>query len=457
MMKKILNTTKGLLFLIIIFSIAMLMVAADDAQLSATLLTQTPDPASSGDTVDLRIKVTNEGGKISPQVVGEIIPEFPFTLTYGQVAQQIIGELPNYPTEANYKILTYKIKISKDAIDKNYDLKFRYSDDGGISWVVDTFNVRVTSNKYAQIISLDKVKINPGEETPLIFTINNIGKSPLNNLVFTWSEEDNVILPVGTDNTRYVSYLGIGERQELVFNVVANPTATRGLYTLNLKLTFDAMNSSSSSVQSTKIETNAGVLIGGSTDFEVSLADSTTGTTSISIANIGSNPATSVTVSIPEQTGWKVSGSSSSIIGNLNQGDYTIASFNLQAGSGISQNTPTKGDSSQMNLSRSQNNELKIKIAYTDTMGNREIIEKNVPVSAQSLIGNVTGMPGRNATPQSGFFARYWYVWVLILVVLAYWGYKRYKKILSEKPNFKWKDLRWKDFCPRKNTALKTK
>ena len=39
--------------------------------------------------------------------------------------------------------------------------------------------------------------------------------------------------------------------------------------------------------------------------------------------------AYSVKVSIPDQEGYKVSGSSSTIVGNLEKGDYTIASFNV--------------------------------------------------------------------------------------------------------------------------------
>lgn len=439
-MKRILNI---IIVLVLALGLMTIANATSNSELSATLITQNPDPASSGDTVDVNLQIINDGGKASPQVVGEILPEFPFTLAPGQSAQQIIGELPNYPASSNYKILKYTLLTNKDAIDKSYNLKFRYSDDGGISWVVDTFQVRVTSNKYAQIISVDRTKINPGEETVLTFTINNIGKSPLNNLVFTWSEESNVILPVGTDNTRYIPYLGIGESKDLVYTVVANPTATRGLYNLNLKLTFDALNSSSNSVQSTRIETNAGVLVGGSTDFEVALTDGSSGSTSFSIANIGSNPASSVSVMIPEQTGWKVSGSNSAIIGNLNQGDYTIASFKLQSSGSMMNKTGTgfKGDvPAQNNLSTTPTNELKIQIAYTDTMGKRVLLDKILTVSPQSMMGNVTGIPGRTTT-QPGFFSTYWYLIVIILGIIVYFGYKRYKKMKRENPKLKLKDF----------------
>ena len=71
--------------------------------------------------------------------------------------------------------------------------------------------------------------------------------------------------------------------------------------------------------------------VGGETDFDVAFSGSANGQTSFSVSNIGSVGASSVTVNIPKQLGWRVSGSDSAIIGNLDKGDYTIASFNLQS------------------------------------------------------------------------------------------------------------------------------
>jgi hypothetical protein len=184
-------------------------------------------------------------------------------------------------------------------------------------------------------------------------------------------------------------------------------------------------------------------LVGGSTDFEVALTDGSSGSTSFSIANIGSNPASSVSVMIPEQTGWKVSGSNSAIIGNLNQGDYTIASFKLQSSGSMMNKTGTgfKGDvPAQNNLSTTPTNELKIQIAYTDTMGKRVLLDKILTVSPQSMMGNVTGIPGRTTT-QPGFFSTYWYLIVIILGIIVYFGYKRYKKMKRENPKLKLKDF----------------
>ncbi len=411
---------KFILILLSIIASALIITSVQAVEnipvLKSELLAQTPNPARSGDTVDVRIKIENTGGDSAHQVLVEILPEFPFTLAPGQSAQQMIGELLNYPFEANYKMMKYTLLISKEAIDKEYDLKFRYSQDGGINWITDTYTVRVTSTEFAQIIHLDKTKINPGEETPLTFTINNIGKAPLTNLIFTWSEKNNVLLPVGTDNTRYIPYLGIGESLALGFTVVASPTTERGLYNINLKLTFDATNATSGGVQKSSIETNAGVLIGGSTEFDVALADSTGGKTSLSIANSGKNDASSVAVSIPNQAGFNVKGGSSVIIGNLNKGDFTLATFQLVANPAVK---------------KEENRDLTISIAFTDSFGERHTLDKVISLKVTPTFGQ--DVAALQNAKKSGTSTTTWILIILILAGGGNYGFKLWKKKKSKK------------------------
>ncbi len=85
------------------------------------------------------------------------------------------------------------------------------------------------------------------------------------------------------------------------------------------------------------INTTAGLFVGGETDFDVSFSESDAGEISLSVANVGNNMAYSVKVSVPDQDDYKVSGSSSTIVGNLEKGDYTIASFNVASSQSCSE------------------------------------------------------------------------------------------------------------------------
>jgi hypothetical protein len=393
-----------LLLIICISLIPTVLAQTGEAQLSATIVTQYPDLARSGDVVEVRIRLDNKGTGTASAVIAEILEEYPFTLLPGQNAQTTIGSLPHYPKEANFKTLLYKMHVNSQAIDGKHELKFRYSENEGVSWIVKSFTIDITSKEFAQIIHVDKSQINPGEETPIIFTINNIGKAPLTNMVFTWGEKDNVILPINTDNTRYIPYIGVGESIDLKYTVIADPSATRGLYNLDLTLTFDSKNASGT--VNDEIKTKAGVLVGGSTDFDVAFAESNAGKTSFTIANIGENDASSVTISIPEQGEFTVRGGESVIIGNLNKGDFTLATFQVVPSS------ITKGEESKT---------LTVVLSFTDSFGKRHKLTKEIPLKVYPGFGQEVAVQ-KQRSPLTTVLI------IVVIVGIAIFVYKRHKK-----------------------------
>jgi hypothetical protein len=116
------------------------------------------------------------------------------------------------------------------------------------------------------------------------------------------------------------------------------------------------------------------------------LQDSTT----LAIANIGANLASSVIVRIPEQKNFQVTGATATIIGNLDAGDYTLATFELfqtslgNSPAGNSSNGPNawnnpNGPASGVNRSSmTVKNNLTVEISYTDTLGIRRSVVKSV-------------------------------------------------------------------------------
>jgi hypothetical protein len=258
----------------------------------------------------------------------------------------------------------------------------------------------------------------------LTFTITNVGSSPLNNLVFSWSEDSSAILPVYSDDTKYIKHIGVGESTELAYIVVADINADTGLYQLDLNLEFETESSGTQSM-----ETKAGVFIGGETNFDVTFSESSEGQTSLSVANIGNTPALSVTVRIPEQDGFSVSGSSSSIIGNLDKGDYTIVSFQISQGT-----YPAMGrtfNRSAMEQAPSLDNDLTVLIEYTDTTGIRQSVEKHVPIQFRSITTDSTTTTSTRFS-RSNSSGNYLIIAVMVILVVAgYIGYRKSKRIRS--------------------------
>jgi hypothetical protein len=459
----------ALAMIVLAFCVSAVAVSAELdnlASISVSLVNQDPDPATAGNIAELRLGVQNVGGKDAEDMIIEFIPEYPFTLVSESDAVQDVGAVLGYQgyyESDSMKIIKYKVRVDKDAIAGSYDFKVRYYEKGSSNTAETSLVVDVSSSDNAEIIHIDKTVLVPGQQSSIKFKINNVGNSPLRELTFSWENDDGAILPVGSDNTRYIKYIDVGDSAEIEYQVIADTNADAGLYKLDLYLSYQNSGNSSSR----QISTIAGVYVGGGTDFDVTYSESSGSDVSFTIANIGSNPATSVSVIVPQQSGWQVSGASSSIIGNLDSGDYTIATFTLQSTQSQSQTgfvpgqqgnftrgTGNAGSSSpQMNNTRSSQlqSTLKLQIAYTDTMGTRQTVDKQVSMS-QSSSGNSTassfagtgtsGMPYGYRRQQQSFFSKYkWYLVGLLALVIVGGVLIKYRKGKLLDPNYRLKDV----------------
>lgn len=413
---------------------------SDSDAIFIDLINQNPDPAIVGDVVEIYLGIENIGGESVNNLVVELELEYPFSLVQGESAVRKISTINAYQNEDNMKIISYKIKVDDNAAADSHDLNIRYYEQGGSFTKEDSVTIDVRGKIMAEIIKIDKTSLVPGKQTSLKYTINNVGNAPLKDLTFSWLNDDKVILPVGSDNAKHIKYIDIGDSVELEYLVLADPNAEPGLYELQLYLTY----TDSITGEESEISTIAGVNVGGGTDFEVAFSESSSGGTSFSVANIGSNPANSVSVVVPKQSGWQVSGSNSMIIGNLNKGDYTIASFNLE--STLQYLIVDEGDSKEPTSQRSDTQEstgLKIQIAYTDTVGERNIIEKTVELSPQSINSDtVPRVPGSRGIPQDdGVSNNTWYIVGFVVLILGVVFYRKYQQRKLIDPEFTIRDF----------------
>ena len=85
-------------------------------------------------------------------------------------------------------------------------------------------------------MTISKANIDIAKEEPLEFIITNTGTSPLKNMVFSWNDPKGVILPVYSDNTKYIKYLEAGQSVTVAYSVMADVNANPGLYTLDVNL-----------------------------------------------------------------------------------------------------------------------------------------------------------------------------------------------------------------------------
>ncbi len=397
----------------------------DSAGLSVDVMSQTPNPARPGESVELTLSVQNYGNEDLKNIVITAQPEYPFSKVDGESLSRSISYLNARQDDDDAATVKLKLKVASDASAGTYELDIVTTDSTGTNKTT-TLDIEVRGKEYAQIVTISKASIDFATEEQLDFVVTNTGSSPLKNMKISWADSTGTILPVYSDNTKYISYLASNESVTVSYIVMADVNADPGLYQLDITLEVEDYDSNVST-----ISTTAGLFVGGGTDFDVAFSDNSDGEMSFSIANVGNNEAYSVKVSIPEQDGYSVSGSSSTIVGNLEKGDYTIASFPVsQQGFGGTPGTAGAGPdgnaaaASASSANASTSNDLKVLIEYTDSAGQRNTVEKSVQISQSSTATTVASM-GPGGQDQGSSISKYVYVLVLAALASGYVVYYR--------------------------------
>jgi len=320
------------------------------------------------------------------------------------------------------KTLVFRFKAKEDTLPGYYAifLTMTYLRNG--TPVKETQNIVVPVSKTEKNIdvTLSPKIINPGNQTQLTFSLKNVGGTAVSNISFYWEETNNLILPLGSDNKRFVPEIQPDQTTEISYTIAADPNITPGIYSLNITLAFTDVNG-------TKTQTSqVGLIIGGKTDFEVSAEILSSGQLSLSIANIGSNNAGAVVAKIPLQPGISVSGSSIAILGNLNKGDFTLANFQVQSSFGNNDlnNGPagnqanafrqrTTQQTVDFNNARTMQRGLLLEIDYTDTTGERQSIQKTIQLNQ-----NASSVQSSTfSSQQTGTLS--WLSWALLAAIIC--------------------------------------
>lgn len=385
-------------FRIVAFALAfvfcpMVFAYALSPDVQVSLLKYSPYPAEPGDYLTLTFKVENSGTAVANNVRLKFYPSYPFSLEKNatmyllnsaesvQLGSDGVATLGNLPL-SQYTIVEYKVRVDGDVLEGNNPIDLWYQADSGEIWNRKTFNIFVQGTDRLEVSSVEPSILTPGNPTDAVFVLNNTGTASIRDISFMWADMEGEILPLGSGNTKYVDSIAAGESASIHFTLVADPGATIGAYTLNANISY-VIGAGINKTQSVRI----GVFIGGKGKFDVSMLDSSSGSVSLSIANIGETTTSSVSVSIPEQESYSVSVPTSSFIGNMDPGDFITATFEISQRGFGNRSMPS--------------NPLKVDITYTDTNGNRETIRKEVTISTQTTmesaiaaVSESSGIPG---------------------------------------------------------------
>ncbi len=308
-------------------------------------------------------------------------------------------------SKGNSMTLMFFFKVLSSAPAGLYEVEFEVRTLNA-GYVSRSAIIIVEDSSAIDIVNVEPDVLNIGEVTEMTFTIANNGQEPLNNILMYWEDSNNYILPSGSDNRLTIKTIEPENTTDISFDIVVNPALAPGVYPIFITMEYYDKTGTKQSISS-----QVGLQIGGGTNFDIVLEESSSSSTTFAIANIGANTASSVIVSIPDQPTFSVTGSSSVSLGNLDAGDYTLATFqisstsvnnsgnimNPSSGFNRSDFNPGEGDfdPSQFNFTGRPNfnnqnmtgfdgSNLLVDISYTDLYGNRQTVQEEVTMTTTS-------------------------------------------------------------------------
>ncbi|PLW79754.1 hypothetical protein C0585_05990 [Candidatus Woesearchaeota archaeon] len=280
---------------------------------------------------------------------------------------------------------------------------------------IDDARLRVISLRY------DPYPVNPDEYFTIWIKAENIGSDQAENAVFELVPEYPFYLDSNEDAIREYGILPSYEPVVLEYKVRVDKDAVEGANDLTLKYSSDG---------ETWLEKDFTVTVtDAQTDFDLVIQEASDSEVSIALANTGDNVAYSVIVRIPEQEDYQTTGIDGQMVGNLEDGDYTLVGFELET---TSRNPET----------------LEVQIDYTDEIGERRTLLKDIKygtdgdlntefnsTTLQGVPGSMRGSGQFQQTTSTSYYQQWWF-WVIVLgAVYALWkttSFLRKRKELKE-------------------------
>ncbi len=193
----------------------------------------------------------------------------------------------------------------------------------------------------------------------------------------------------------------------LKYTVRVSKDAVEGVNILKIK--------SSTTLNGNEVERQFDINIANAqTNFDAVIQESSDSAISLAIANVGKNTANSVIVKVPEQESFTVSGTDGQMVGNLDAGDYTVVSFSVN-----------------QNKIKSSNSIFKFDIYYTDNIGERRIINMELPIKTKITTGNFSSENFSLKNENSSNSSIYLGLAIVLIGGVLVFVYKKYLHLLK--------------------------
>jgi hypothetical protein len=243
--------SKILVSLVMSLMISMLILSSVNAlqinkfpnpNIKVTFLNQDPDPVYPGDTVEVRLKIENNGSQTSDDVIITFGEQYPFKLYSGSAIRNV-GQLRAVQTGADAVIVDYIIKVDDNAEEGENELKLRVQM-GDRRWIYEDSQFTIDVAEYdrpdIKAYIRESQILKAGEKGDIVIEVANtdVGDAKFLQLTLLPSDDYNVL-----SSSEYV-YLGdvdSDDTESESFSIYVSPKAN-GKVTFPVKVEYQDSN-----------------------------------------------------------------------------------------------------------------------------------------------------------------------------------------------------------------------
>ena len=377
-----------------------------------------PQSIQPGDNVTSKLEITNTGGTMNNVVIST--PDNSSFSIEG-ASQQAVGTIA-FNSSINVSVA---LRSSSSAPTGKYTIpvlvSYQDSLQNTVNQTVYIGPVVVTDSSAQFRIYLTPVtSTEAGSESQFDLTLENLAGSNASAIVDL--NQTTEFTPIGATRT-YFDDVGTGENQTKIITIGVGATTLAGYYNLPITITINGKAYSQ----------NIGIAVNATPEIQISSETTpefvSTGSSGVKvvaqIANTGNGPIRSVYVSAQEPKNLKITGTTDKFIGTLNVDDF--ATFQLTV------NVP-------QNLSPGDYT-IPIVITFKDSKNGQHNISKDVDVTVYSgqdaARMSLTGGTSSSSTSTTAYSRSSGGLFglgliptiagALVLLILGYFGYKKYK------------------------------
>ena len=315
-------------------------VISKDDEYRIDLLRVDPSPAQPGTTSELHFEITNLWEDVDSLELS-VVENFPFFLD-GVPKNIVVGSLQSDET----KEFSVPISVNDNVEDGFYTLTFSFDSSKKDAVVSESFTIYVQRvNRIVSATSID-VQSSGVETIPGVLEPGEIGEVKVvveNSADYTMQDVSVKLIlnkttvpfaPIGSSAEKHIRTVGSGNSEEVIFDVIALPDADAGVYKVDLDIVYyDELG-----IKYTRNDL-IGLVVGGVPEFHFEVKENTIfskndkGDITLNIVNVGLTKVKFLNVQLEESDEFEVLSEDHVYLGDVDPDDDEGVTFTLDLNS----------------------------------------------------------------------------------------------------------------------------